>query len=79
MKHALAVAVKTKASSLTVWRPAAFGDFQEKNREKHVALCKNFSGPLNATDPVKGSKNVASLLACIRKKLFFLGVRIFCE
>jgi len=39
----------------------------------HVALRGNFSGLVCCTDPVKVSKNVASLLVCTRKKVFWLG------
>ena len=45
----------------------------------HVALCGNFSGPVCSTDPVKVSKDVASLLVSTRKKFFCLGLRFFCE
>jgi len=45
----------------------------------HVALRANFSGSVNATDPVKVSKDAVSLVACTRKKIFWLGLRIFCE
>jgi len=44
-----------------------------------VALCGNFSGSVCSTDPVKVSKDAASLLVCTRKKFFCLGVRVFCE
>ena len=37
------------------------------------------SGNVSAGDPVKGSKDVASFVACTRKKFFGWGVRIFCE
>jgi len=57
-----------------LWRPAAFGDFREKNTETQVALRRNFSGPVSATDPVKSSKDAASLVVCTRKKFFCLGV-----
>jgi len=33
-----------------------------------VAWCRNLSGPVSATDPVKGSKDSASLVVCTRKK-----------
>jgi len=39
----------------------------------HMALCGNFSDLVSATDPVKGSKDMASLLVCTRKKSFLLG------
>jgi len=35
-----------------------------------VALRGNFSGPVSATNPVKSSKDTASLVACTRKKFF---------
>jgi len=44
-----------------------------------VALHGNFSGPVSATAPVKGSKDAASLVACNRKKFFGWEVQIFCE
>jgi len=37
-----------------------------------VALRGNFSGPVRSTDPVKVSKDVASILVCTQKK-FLLG------
>jgi len=36
----------------------------------HVALHGNFSDPVNTTDPVKGSKDATSLVACTWKKIF---------
>jgi len=57
---------------LTLWCPAAFRDFQEKNTETHMVLRGNFSGPVSGTNPVKGSKDAASFLVCTRKK-FLLG------
>jgi len=47
---------------LTLWRPAAFWDFWEKNTKTHVALRGNFSGPVSATDLVDVSKDAASLV-----------------
>jgi len=41
-----------------------------------VALCENFSGPVCSTDPVKVSKDAASLLVCTRKKIL-LGACVF--
>jgi len=35
-----------------------------------MALRGNFSGPVSATDPIKGSKDAASLLVCTPKKFF---------
>jgi len=42
-----------------------------------VDLRGNFSGPVCSTDPVKVSKDAASLLVCIRKKIFSLGAAGF--
>jgi len=39
----------------------------------HVALCGNFSGPVCSTDPVKVSKDVASLLVCTQKNVLLGG------
>jgi len=50
-----------------------------KTAGSHVALRWNFSGPVSATDPVKISKDLASLEVCTRKKFFGWGVRFFCE
>jgi len=38
-----------------------------------LALHGNFSGPVCAADPVKVSKDSASLPACTRKKIVCLG------
>ena len=43
-----------------------------------MALRRNFSGPVCSTDPVKVSKDAASLLVCTRKKIFCFGGS-FCE
>jgi len=40
-------------SSLTLWRPAAFMDFREKNTKTHVDLRGNFSGLVSGADLVK--------------------------
>jgi len=52
---------------LTLWRPAAFGDFRKKKRLNARDLRVNFSGLVCSTDPVKVSKHVASLLVCTWK------------
>jgi len=61
---------------LTLWRLAAFGNFW---KTKHVALHGNIFAPVQVTDLVEASKDTASLLVCTRKKIFCLGVRVFCE
>jgi len=50
-----------------------------KTTGSHMVLRGNILGPVSATDPVKSSKDVASFVACTRKKNFAWGVRIFCE
>jgi len=60
----------TLSSILTLWCLAAFGNFQEKIPESHMALRGNFSGLLCATDPVKVSKDTASLLVGTLKSFF---------
>jgi len=37
------------------------------------------SGAVSGRELFKGSKDVASLLVCTRKKIFGWGMRIFCE
>jgi len=44
-----------------------------------MALRRNFSGLVSATDLVKGSKDLASLVLYTRKKIFGWGMRFFCE
>jgi len=63
--------------SLTLWCPAAFGNFQEKITETYVALCRDFSSLVSVNDLVKVSKDAASLVAYTRKKFFWLGVADF--
>jgi len=44
-----------------------------------MALHRNFSSPVSATDPVKSSKDLANLVVGTRKKFFGCGLRDFCE
>jgi len=44
-----------------------------------MVLCENFSGVVIAAFLVNGSKDVASLVACTRKKFFGWRMRILCE
>ena len=50
-----------------------------KTTGSHMVLRGNILGPVSATDPVKSSKDTASLVGCNRKKFFWLGVQIFYE
>jgi len=62
---------------LTLWHPAAFGHFRDKNTKTHVALGGNFSSPESTTNPVKVSKDAASLAVCTRKQIFWLAGAFF--
>jgi len=44
-----------------------------------MALRGNISAPVQVTDLVEVSKNVANLVVCTRKKTFWLGSASFCE
>jgi len=44
--------------------------FKKKN-ETHVALCENFFGLVSTTNPVKSSKDTASLVDCTQKKFWW--------
>jgi len=64
---------------LTHWCPAGFGDFHTRTTGLHVAVHVRSSGAVSGRELFKGSKDVASLLVCTRKKIFGWGMRIFCE
>jgi len=59
--------------------PVRFEDFRAKTTGSHVALHRNFSGLVSATDLVKSSKDSVSLAVCNEKKFVGWGMRIFCE
>ena len=42
-----------------------------------MAMRGNFSGPVSATDPVKSSKDSASLVDCTRKNFLVVGCGFF--
>ena len=62
---------------LTLWRLAEITNSRTKTTGLHVALRKNFSSTLSATDLVKGPKDVASLLVCTRKQILLGGYGFF--
>ena len=64
---------------LTLQRLVGFVDFRAKTTRSHVALRERNSGAESGRELFKPSKDTASLLDCTRKKLFWFGVRIFCE
>jgi len=56
-----------------------WGFSPQNNRITHMALHMCSSGAKSGRELFKGSKDVASLLVCTRKKFFGWGLRIFCE
>jgi len=64
---------------LTHWRLAGFRDSHTKTTESHVALHVRNSGDQSGRELFKGSKDVANLLVCTRKKIFAWGMGIFFE
>jgi len=46
----------------------------KKTSESHVALRARNSGTKSGRELFRGSKDVASLLACTRKNFFWLGM-----
>jgi len=48
-----------------------------KPTRSHVDLHGNFSGPVSATDQVKSSKDLASLVVCTRKNFLVPGIADF--
>jgi len=65
-----------KNSTLTVWHLAAFRDFQKKKRLNARDFVWEY---LRSCTGYEASKDRANLLVCTRKKIFHLGVWIFCE
>jgi len=55
-----------------------FREFSGKKTLKRMWLCTGIS-PICSTDPVKVSKDTASLLVCTWYNLFAWGLQVFCE
>jgi len=53
------------------------GDSCAKTTGLHMALCTRNSGAESGRELFKGSKDVANLLVCTRKKIFGWGCRFF--
>ena len=62
-----------KTTYINTFAPGLIQVVRAKTARLHVALLGNFSGPVNATDPVKSSKDSPSLIVCNEKKMFWLG------
>jgi len=65
--------------TLTLWRPAAFGDFRKKKRLNACGFAREFLWSGMLYRPVEVSKDAASLLVCTWKIFFCLGDAVFCE
>ena len=70
---------KTGVIDIIIWRLVLFEDFGAKATGSYVDLRGCNSGAKSGIELIKGSKDVASLLFCTRKKFFGWGVLIFCE
>jgi len=62
---------------LTPWRLGGFGDFWKKNSSFRLPYQRPSSSANCARELFNGSNGSASLVDCIRKKNFCLGVRVF--
>ena len=62
---------------VTLSCPASFGDFHIRTTGSHVALRALNSGTESGGELFKGSKDMASLLVCTWKYIFWLGSRDF--
>jgi len=62
---------------VNTFAPGLIQEVRAKTAGSHVALHGNFSGPVSATDPVKSSKDSASLVVCTRKIFLFGGCGFF--
>jgi len=64
---------------VNTFAPGLIQAFREKTAGSHVALHGNLSGPVSATNLVKSSKDSASLALCTQKRIFWLGMWVFCQ
>jgi len=71
--------VKCQDPFFTIFAPGLIQAVRTKTAGSHVTFRGNFSGPVNATDLVKDSKDLASLVVYTWKKIFWLGSMDFCE
>jgi len=64
---------------LTLWHPGGFGDFQEKNRLNGHGFAREFLRSGMLYRPGKSLKRHGKASSLHSKKMFCLGVRVFCE
>ena len=62
---------------LTLWRPAAFGDFWKKKTPKRTWLCAGISQSGMLYRPGKSLKRCGKSSSLHLKKFFCLGVQVF--
>ena len=66
----------TRNPSLTLWRPAGYGDFWKKEHPNARGFAWEYLCSCTGYGPGRKSKDATSLLVCTRKKIFCLGVRV---
>jgi len=64
---------------VNTFAPGLIQAVREKTAGSHVALHRNFSGQVTATDLVKSSKDSAILVVCTQKNFCGWGMQFFCE
>jgi len=64
---------------LTLWHPGGFGDFQEKKRLNGHGFAREFLRSGMLYRPGKSLKRHGKASSLHSKKMFCLGVRVFCE
>jgi len=69
--------VSLQVGNFNTFTPRLIQAVRAKTLGSHVALRRKFFGPVSATDPFKSLKDSASLVACTRTKIFWLGMQIF--
>jgi len=63
---------------LTLWRPAAFRDFQKKNSQTHVALrAQEFLCSCSGYGPGRNVKRRGKSSSLNSKKIFAWGMQVF--
>jgi len=67
------------AMLLTLWRPLAFGDFRKKKRLNARGFAREFLQSGMLYRPGKSLKRCGKSSSLHSKRIFCLGVRVFCE
>ena len=64
---------------LTLLEPPSFGNFRKKNQQFSLPYQRPSSSAHCARELFSDSNGSTSVVDCTRKKIFCLGVRVFCE